>query len=134
LTELAATDTHALIWYATGNHRKLGREALSFFRRADSGSAAVYVPVTVLVEVAEAVHYRALELPGSLAGWIEGLRHSASYIVHDLTAEVVLKSNDLYEIPEPGDRLIAATAVHLGVPLITRDPGIAVAAAVPLIW
>jgi predicted nucleic acid-binding protein len=79
-------------------------------------------------------HYRALELPGSLAGWIDGLRHSASYIVHDLTAEVVLASNDLYEIPERGDRLIAATAAHLGVPLITRDPGIAGAAAVPLIW
>jgi len=134
LTQLAATDTHALIWYATGRHRKLGRKALSFFRRADEGSAAVYVPITVLVEVAEAVHFRALALPRGLAGWVEGLRHSSSYIVQDLTADVVLRSHNLYDIPERGDRLIAATAMHLGVPLITRDPGIASAAAVPLIW
>jgi predicted nucleic acid-binding protein len=37
-------------------------------------------------------------------------------------------------IPERGDRLIAATALELDYPLITRDPEIAAAAGLELIW
>lgn len=39
-----------------------------------------------------------------------------------------------FTIPERGDRLIAATAVALDVPLITRDPEIAACANVTLLW
>ncbi len=40
----------------------------------------------------------------------------------------------LYNIPERGDRLIAATAAALDLPLITRDPEIAQTAGVECIW
>jgi predicted nucleic acid-binding protein len=46
----------------------------------------------------------------------------------------VSRSHDLFAIPERGDRLIAATAMELGVPLVTRDPQIAKAADVDVIW
>jgi hypothetical protein len=62
------------------------------------------------------------------------LRRSGHYLVTDLTADVVVHSHGLYAIPERGDRLIAATAVTLGVPLMTRDPAIAAAAVVERLW
>ena len=52
----------------------------------------------------------------------------------DLTAAIVLRSQELYAIPERGDRLVAATAAELDCPLITRDPEIAAAAGVEVIW
>jgi predicted nucleic acid-binding protein len=48
--------------------------------------------------------------------------------------EIVLRSQSLYSIPGRGDRLIAATAAHMDLPLITRDPEIAPAAGVELLW
>jgi predicted nucleic acid-binding protein len=40
----------------------------------------------------------------------------------------------LFEIPERGDRLIAATAAAHGLPLMTRDETIATCADVECIW
>jgi predicted nucleic acid-binding protein len=46
----------------------------------------------------------------------------------------VLRADGLYEIPERGDRLIAATAAELDVPLITRDREIGRASGVAVVW
>jgi len=51
-----------------------------------------------------------------------------------LTAEIVYLAQRLYAILERGDRLIAATALALDLPLITRDPQIAAAAGVECLW
>jgi PIN domain nuclease of toxin-antitoxin system len=134
VTELAVTDTHALLWYATKTWRKLGHHAKALFERADAGRAAIFVPTIVLVEVLEAEYRGAVRLSGGASEWIEGLLASGKFLPADLTPEVVLRAHSLYLIPERGDRLVAATAVSLGLPLITRDPEIAAAAAVDLVW
>jgi predicted nucleic acid-binding protein len=45
----------------------------------------------------------------------------------------VLQAESLRAIPEPNDRLIAATALQLGYPLLTRDARIA-EAGVNVLW
>lgn len=134
MPELAVTDTHALVWYATGVHRKLGRRALRLFGRADAGLATIYVPTIVLVEVAEIVRAGRIDLGRAFAEWEEALFASGKYIPAALTREVVRSAEALYRIPERGDRLIAATALRLGCALITRDPAIGKATDVPMIW
>jgi len=134
VTRIAVVDTHALVGYALGRRARLGRKAAVFLDRVDAGEAAAWVPAIVLVELLEAAHRGVIRLAGGSEGWIQALVDSGSFFVADLTAAIVLRADALYAIPEWGDRLIAATAAHLDLPLVTRDPAIARAAAVPVVW
>jgi PIN domain nuclease of toxin-antitoxin system len=133
MPEITATDTHALIWYAQEKWSLLGRQARRCFERADEGKGIIYVPTLCLVELSEAARAGALTLPGGFDAWTQGLLRSRRFIPVDLTVEIVTRSHSLFAIPERGDRLIAATAMDLDVPLITRDPEIA-ASGVAVIW
>lgn len=134
MKEIAVTDTHALIWYAMERRARLGAQARAFFDLAQEGRAAVYVPALTLVELLEAEHRGEIELAGGGDAWVRGLLASGTFFEAPLTAEIVLRAQALYSIPERGDRLIAATAAHLDLPLITRDPQIARAGRVELLW
>jgi len=134
VTEVAVADTHALVWYATGARRRLGRNALRLFERADAGRAAIYVPTIVLVEVAESVRAGRIALDRSFAEWEEALFASGKYLPAEVTRAVVRAADRLYAIPERGDRLIAATAVVLECPLVSRDPEIARIGGVEIVW
>lgn len=134
MAELAVSDAHGLLWYALGRRRKLGSRARRLFERADSGRAVVYVPTIALVEISEARHRGVIQLEGGLGAWAEKLFASPHFIPVDLSVEIVLKAEELYAIPERGDRLIAATAAVLELPLMTRDPEIANAANVEVVW
>ena len=131
---LAVTDTHALLWALTGQTRKLGKAARDAFRRAERREAAIYVPAFALIEVSELVQRGRLTLPAPFDAWATSLTNSGTFIVHDLTLDVVRHANTLYAIPERSDRMIAASAVVLGYPLITRDASIARCAAVDQMW
>jgi PIN domain nuclease of toxin-antitoxin system len=122
MTSVAVTDSHALIWYSAGPGRKLGRAARALFAKAERQQAIVYVPALVLVEIAEVIRRGALRHDGGFTRWARRLFSSGGFVPADLTTDVVLAAEALYAIPERGDRLIAATAVHLEVPLITVDP------------
>ena len=121
MTELAVTDTHALVWWARGEKRKLGARARRVYERVAEGRAALFVPALVLVELGDLARRGIVQLSGGLTGWTRGLFGTGRFFVADLTAEVVLRAESLYGIPERTDRLIAATAAHLGYPLLTRD-------------
>lgn len=66
--------------------------------------------------------------------WCEGLFSSGRFFPAPLSLGTVLCAEELYAITERSDRLIAATAAHLGLPLVTRDPEIGSAAGIQIIW
>ncbi len=131
---LAVTDTHALIWAIDGNRKRLGKRARKQFENADDGKCAIYIPALVLVELGEACHRERVTLSLPFEEWARVAFASGKYHEAELTADIVYVAQRLYAIEERGDRLIAATAVALDLPLITRDPQIAAAAGVECLW
>ncbi|MEJ7811431.1 MAG: PIN domain-containing protein [Gemmatimonadaceae bacterium] len=128
------TDAHALIWAATGQLKRLGRVARRFYERVNDRRALLYVPTIALVEIGEAHHAGHFSLGMPFDHWLTRLLGSGQYVAADLTPEVVARAQQLFAIPERGDRLIAATASVLDLPLITRDESISDAAAVDCLW
>ena len=53
---------------------------------------------------------------------IEELMKSDNYYFEPLGREILKVATEITDIPELHDRLIAATARHLDIPLITNDP------------
>jgi PIN domain nuclease of toxin-antitoxin system len=119
----AVADAHPLIWAASANLRKLGR-------------AALYLPAHALLEIGEAHAAGDFSFSGRapLGQWVDRLTSSGRYVAIDLTTEIVRRVQKLYEIPERGDRIVAATASVMGCPLITRDPVIARVAGLEVLW
>ncbi len=134
MSTLAVADTHTLIWAATGQRRLLGKHARKLLDRVERGAAAIYVPTICLIEIGEASQRGAITFSGGFERWVTGLLSSGRYHAVELTVPIVLRAQQLYAIPERGDRIIAATAAEMDVPLVTRDVEIAGAAAVEIIW
>lgn len=130
---VAAADSHALI-FALKEPRKLGSAGRRFIERVERGDATLYVPALLLVELAEANRRGTFPLPIPFGQWAARQFESPRFKLADLTLEIIVRSHELYGIPERGDRLIAATALVLGCPLITRDRQIVESAEVDCIW
>jgi PIN domain nuclease of toxin-antitoxin system len=129
---LAVVDTHALVWWHT-QADKLGRSAKRLFDRASTGRGTLVVSAMTVVECSEMAQrgrWRGVSFPR----WMDALAEAPGFLVAPVTADTVRRSHDCFAVPERGDRLLVATALELGVPLVTRDATIAASGLVRTIW
>ena len=130
----AVTDTHGLIWYLEDSPR-LSSDARDAFLAADRGEALIFVPTICLVEIIYLEEKG--RVPSDLRAQLEThLREGTSGLVlAPLTREVAeaLPHVPRVDVPDMPDRIIAATAVQLDLPLISHDRRIQ-ASAVETIW
>lgn len=129
----AVTDTHALLFHAAGG-RTLGPKAAAHFRNAEDGTALIYVPIAVLLEVTFLFRAGRGGLKVAPAVFFSTLFMNPCYQAMDLTTEQVFLAEELRINRDPFDALIVSAARILDLPLITRDSDIAASKAVRVIW
>jgi predicted nucleic acid-binding protein len=112
------TDTQGLVKFMMGK-KVINDAAHQAYLSADKGEATIIVPAIVLMEVMYLFEKNRIEI-GLLQ--TEDLMESQNYQFEPLSFEILKTAAEIDDIPELHDRLIAATARHLDLPLITNDP------------
>lgn len=114
-------DTHVWLWLAVDSNR-LSRSALAAIRRATE-YCSISVASISLWELASQFDQGRIRAPGTIQSSVRAMVDSTSGVVHEISAEIAALAiafpPDLSA--DPADRLIAATARSLGLPLVTRD-------------
>ena len=127
-------DTHAVIWYLSSDPR-LSKTAQAEIDTTARRGKQVAVSTISIVEMTYLVEKG--RIPSSaLAQLLSAMSDPSSVLVAaDMTIGIAqaLSRVDRSHVPDMPDRIIAATAVHLGVPIISRDSQIT-ASSVQTIW
>jgi len=129
------TDTQALIWYMMES-RKLSSKAARAFRHAERGAVQILVPSIVLVETA--FIFARSRIPRDILDRVLALTDvddaNLCVVPLDLAVAHAARDSGPAAVPELADRIIAATARALNLPLLTSDPTIASTDLVQVVW
>lgn len=134
MTIRAVSDTHAIIWYVYGDAR-LSATARTVFDTAGTNGEQIGIASISLVEIVYLAEKD--RIPDATLDGIFKAFDDPNPLLRELpldrTIVTALRSIDRGQIPELADRIIAATAYQLGVPVISRDRKIA-ASTITTIW
>ena len=128
------TDTHPLIWYATGHHHRLSSKALRAFKAADSDRALILVPAVALWEVSILIRIGRIRLPEPFTQWADMLLAKPGFDLASLDAIIIDEAMKFSINDDIFDAAIVATATTRTLPLITKDQGIVESGIVEVIW
>ena len=127
-------DTHTALWYLFGDSR-LSTRAKEFIDQAAASRRSIEVSPISLAEIVYLVEKSRIS-----ASALEDLRsalENSSHVFKEapFTKDVVnfMRQVSRDEVPDMPDRIIAATALYFGVPVISRD-GKSRASNVKTIW
>ena len=124
-------DTIAIVRHLTKS-RKMSAKAKEIFRRTDRGEDQIIVSGITLMEILYLSEKGRIDV--DLIDVTKLITDSDNYLVHPVDTSVVLTAQTIEDIPELHDRIIAATAKLLDVPLITHDEVISKSKAVITLW
>jgi len=134
VSDVFALDTNALLYYATDQFNRLGRQAKEVISRFEGGSASLVVPSPVLVEIWFLLKAGRFVAEPTLGKWWNRLTRSGLLSV-DLTAEDVVTATSLHwDHRDSYDRLIVAIALRVGCPLVTADAAISEWGGIDVVW
>ncbi len=118
---LLLLDTHVLVWLLEG-HASLGSKARSAIQKAAEQDCVVISAITPW-EIALLVSKNRLKLNRDVMGWLLEALASTGMELAPLEPEIAVDSTRLpFEMhADPADRILVATARHLGATLVTAD-------------
>jgi PIN domain nuclease of toxin-antitoxin system len=125
-------DTHALLWFLSAPE-KLGRKAERVFAALGQNSE-VSISTVTLWEVAVLHDEGRIRLSAGFSAWHETLAGLPGIRIEPLFPGDVEEARSLRIPVDPFDRLIAGTALRLGVPFISRDRRIGRERRIRLVW
>ena len=122
MTPGLVADTHALVWYLSRDER-LSSRALLALRETVSAGGTLFVSAVSLVEILYLVEKG--RLPGeTLLRAYEAVTEPGGPIIAlpvDLSVCRAMEAIPRDAVPDMPDRIIAATALSMRLPLVTRD-------------
>jgi PIN domain nuclease of toxin-antitoxin system len=131
---IAIADTHTIIWYLASDAR-LSLTAREFINEALYKNHQIGISSVTLVEMVYLIERNKIS-PLQFTQLVTELSAPDSFLrecpLNVAVARALTKVNAL-QIPDMPDRIIAATAVSLEIPVISRDSKISLS-LVPTIW
>ncbi len=124
------TDTHSLVWYFTEDEQ-LSKDALSAFEETIE-TDSVIIPTIVLAEVMYICQKGRLQF--TFNETLARLEEYDNFEIMPLDIDILRVANNIGADLEMHDKLIVATALYFGMPLITKDEEIRKAKIVKVVW
>ncbi len=129
------TDTHGLIWYIL-NSGELSLTAKNLFISTANSGGNVFVPTISLIEITYLIEKNKFQ-PALLTRIISRLNNpNAELKPIELTVGIADKLSQIPRsvVPDMPDRIIAATALYLNLPLVTKDHKVQALTSIQTIW
>jgi PIN domain nuclease of toxin-antitoxin system len=128
-------DTHAILWYLVEPER-LSQVALDALEGAIAAGSPVYISAISLIEICYLIEKRriASDLLQRILAVLNEPDPSLIVVPIDLAISIAVQNIDRDTVPDMPDRIIAATALHLNLPLVTRDRKIQASQSIITIW
>jgi PIN domain nuclease of toxin-antitoxin system len=115
-------DTHAALWYLFGDAR-LSVSAKAFIDQAAGSGRKIVLSVISLAEILYLIEKN--RLPFAAYDKLRQALGVVDYVIDEspLTTSIIeaMRQVPRADVPDMPDRLVAATAVYFGVPVISRD-------------
>jgi PIN domain nuclease of toxin-antitoxin system len=127
-------DTHSALWYLY-NDRRLSAQAGAFMDAAAAAGDQIALSTIALAEMVYLIEKGRID-PAALDRVLLALDQPGGMLVEipvDRAIVQAMRSLDRTQVPELPDRIVAATALQLNVPVISRDHKIQ-ASAVTTVW
>lgn len=128
------TDTHPILWFTLNKRGLLSKSALRAFVDAETGNAFIYVPAMVLLETAILEQGGKIKLDGGFLRWTETLFKNSGFGIAPLEPLIISSAVGYNFNDDPFDKVIAATAAELSLPLITKDAAITDSKLIEICW
>lgn len=125
-------DTHTLVWLRV-EPAKLSPAASEAIRAARQRDGIAISAIT-LWELAWLATHGRLQVTGTVQAFVEKI--ASTVAIRPITAQIAVVANQLPSTysNDPSDRLIGATAVCEGIPLVTKDRTIRNCKQIKTIW
>ncbi len=124
-------DTHAFYWYLQ-NPKRLSPAADAVFRLAEAGGARIVVPAIVIAELYYVAKKHNHDL--AVARLLDDICGTANYVFSPLGRDQLEELDELPEITEMHDRLIAAEAHVRQAIVVTKDPVLTGCSSITTVW
>lgn len=128
-------DTHILVWRVNGEDQNLSRKARQALAKYGKRGELLVSSISFF-EIANLERRGRLRFKIPLVQWLANVRKLPEYRLEPLTDDIAERAGQFGDsFPgDPADRLIAATALVLAVPLVTYDEKLREAEYLPTIW
>jgi PIN domain nuclease of toxin-antitoxin system len=131
-TEVILVDTHVVVWLAFDPH-EISRKAKQAIEGARENGDGLAISDITLLELATLVSQGRIRLDISIESFLQEVE--SRFVVLPMNSRVCARAITLPGVPQnPADRIIGATALVEGLPLLTADREIRRAGVFQTIW